>query len=92
MAELFASGRIVDCIVALMFIELAMVMYLRKRGFIHIALIPLAINSAAGAALLLSLRAALRQDSWPTVALWLVAALIAHGADLWMRSRKGAGT
>jgi hypothetical protein len=38
-------------------------------------------NLAAGACLLLALRAALTQAGWPWVALFLTAALVAHIGD-----------
>ena len=42
----------------------------------------------AGAFLLLALRAALTGAPWPSIAIWLLAALIAHLADLVRRWRK----
>jgi hypothetical protein len=44
-------------------------------------------NLAAGACLLLALRAALTGASWPPVAAWLLAALLANLVDLAERLR-----
>jgi hypothetical protein len=86
MAELFASGRIVDLIVALMVLEgLALMTWRRWSGRGPRAL-DLVLNLAAGAALLLALRAALTGSAWPWVALPLTLALPLHLADL-CRSR-----
>ncbi len=87
MSELFASGRAVDVVLALMALEaLALALYwrLRRRG---IAGVDLAVSLLAGAALLLALRAALTGAAWPWVAGWLAAALGAHVADLARRWR-----
>jgi hypothetical protein len=78
---LFASGRVVDIALALMLLEAAWLwVYRRMRGR---AFPPadLAWNLAAGACLLLALRAALTQAGWPWVALFLSAALVAHVGD-----------
>ncbi len=85
MADLFASGRIVDGVVALMFLELMVLTLVRKKTHRGVPMPSLLTNLAAGAALLMSLRAALVDDRWQVVALWLIAALIAHVLDLKMR-------
>jgi hypothetical protein len=84
-AELFASGRVVDGIVMLMIIEYAVLIFLRKRSGSSLSASSLVANLAAGAALLLSLRAALVGSSWRWVSIWLLLALLAHAADLKMR-------
>lgn len=45
-------------------------------------------NLTAGLCLMLALRSALQANGWPGLALWLAAAGVAHGADLWMRWRR----
>lgn len=85
MGELFASGRVVDCILVFMAIEslgLIVVHRLRRSGPSPRELI---VSLSAGAALLLALRAAVVGSHWPVVALWLVVALIAHLSDLRLR-------
>jgi hypothetical protein len=84
-AELFASGRIVDAIVVLMLIECAALISLRKKSGSGLATAALVTNLAAGASLLMSLRAALIGSPWQIVSLWLVLALLAHLADLKIR-------
>jgi hypothetical protein len=87
MADLFATGRIVDLILLLMIAEtflLAGHRHLTGRG---VAIMPLLANMAAGACLLLALRATLSGAPWSVVALALGAAFGMHALDL--RSRWG---
>lgn len=84
-AELFASGRIVDAIVVFMLIECAVLIALRNKSSSGISTAALTTNLLAGAALLLSLRAALIGSPWQMVSIWLLLALFAHVADLKMR-------
>jgi hypothetical protein len=85
LAELFASGRVIDCVLALMLIESAALLLLRQRGRRGLAPIEIAASLGAGAALLLALRAALVGSPWPWISLWLIAALAAHLFDLRLR-------
>jgi hypothetical protein len=81
-----ASGRAVDAILLLVFVEAIVVLLLARRGRgPGAALLPTLI---AGAALLLALRAALMQAPWTAVAAWLAAAGLAHGVDLALRLRR----
>jgi hypothetical protein len=84
-AELFASARIVDFIVALMLIELAILAFVRSRRHRGIAAAELSVSLAAGIGLLLALRASLLRLSWQHVAMWLIVALIAHVLYLTLR-------
>jgi hypothetical protein len=81
-AELFATGRVVDLILVLMAAEGALLMVLRARTGRGLAPADLALNLLAGACLLLALRAALVGAGWGWVALGLAAALPAHLIDL----------
>ena len=85
MDQLFASGRIVDGIVALVFVEAAAL--LAWRAFRGAGPAPLALlgNLAAGLFLLLALRGALDGSSAAWIGLCLLGALIAHLADLLLR-------
>jgi hypothetical protein len=85
MAELFASGRIVDGIIVMMLVELVVLVIVRKRTRRGLPTPTLLVNLAAGAALLLSLRAALADYRWQIIALWLAIALIAHVLELRLR-------
>lgn len=87
MAELFASGRIVDLIVALVVVEAVALIALhraRQRGPGIASIIAMLVP---GVCLLLALRAALTAAPWTTIALWLAAALVAHMADVAHRMR-----
>ncbi len=86
MQQLLTSVHIVDAILVLVVIEgvvLAVVWRWTGRGLPPDQFLP---TLAAGACLLLALRNALTQ-AWPWVALWLVAALLSHLADLSLRWR-----
>jgi hypothetical protein len=82
LAELFASGHVVDLIIAFMAIEAVVLLVWRKRTGGGIAPGPLVASLLAGFFLLLALRSALTGAPWSMAALWLVAALVAHLADL----------
>lgn len=82
MAELFASGRILDLILAGMALEAAgLAFYHRRtgRGIAPSAFLP---NLLSGLCLLLAMRAGLGGAWWGWVALCLLGALALHLADL----------
>lgn len=82
MQALFASGRIIDIIAALVVVELIVLAihhYATGRGIEPRAILA---NLAAGLSLMLAVRAALVGAEWTWVAACLLAALIAHVADL----------
>lgn len=85
LGTLFASGRIIDAILALMVLEGAALLFLRARTGRGLAAPELVTNLAAGAALMLALRSALTGSSWTTTAMYLVIGLVAHLADLYAR-------
>jgi hypothetical protein len=88
MSALFASGRIVDLILALVVLEAVLLAVLHRRTGRAPAPTALAPNLCAGAALLVALRCALTGAWWGWVAAALLAALVAHGWDLssrWQR-------
>jgi len=87
MQELFAGGRIVGMILALMVLEaIALGLYHRRTGR-GIAPLDLLLNLAAGALLLLALRAAIVDPDPLAPAPYLAGALFAHVADLARRWR-----
>lgn len=94
MAELFSSGRAVDLILGLMLLEgfaLTLLWYRQGRG-VHPRL--LWVNLAAGASMLLALRAALVGASWVWVWLALALALAMHLGELavrWRSPRRAPG-
>jgi len=88
MADLFASGRLVDLILALVVIEAgALILYWRRRrhGIAPVDLLP---NLCAGAFLLLALRVTLADGGWKTASACLGAAGLAHLTDICRRWRK----
>jgi hypothetical protein len=88
MRDLFASGRVVELILGFMLIEaVALGIYHRRSGR-GVQPLDLAVNLAAGALLLLALRAA-RVDPDPLApAPYLAVALVAHLCDLARRWRR----
>lgn len=87
MADWFASGRIVDVIVALVAVEALVLVAVRLRFGRGPSTGALLSNLASGAALMLAVRAALTGADWPIVAAWLLAALIAHLTEMMIRFR-----
>jgi hypothetical protein len=88
MAELFASGRLVDLILIIVVIEaggLSIYWRSRRRGVSPGDLLP---NLCAGAFLLLALRLSLGGAGWLLCCASLAAAGIAHLADLARRWRQ----
>lgn len=82
MLSLFASGRIVDLMLMITFVEAVLLMLWRRRTGRGPAPDKLVINLLSGVFLMLALRAALVDAWWGWIACWLVAALLAHLLDL----------
>ncbi|MGE5155657.1 MAG: hypothetical protein ACM3ST_16810 [Bdellovibrio bacteriovorus] len=91
MAELFATGRVVDLILVLMALEALLLGLLWVRTARGVPPIPLVVNLVAGALLLLALRAALTGAGPSVTGTFLGLALVAHLADLLLRWRRRAG-
>jgi hypothetical protein len=85
MSQLFASGDIVDLILALVAAEALVLTALRRWTGRGPPLRTLLGNLLAGACLLLALRTALTGAPWQATAAWLGAALAAHLWDLGQR-------
>jgi len=85
MAELFASGWIIDAILLLMALETAvLVMYRRAAGRGPDAFAIVA-NVVAGGAVMVAVRIALTGGWWGWIAALLFASLIGHAADVYRR-------
>jgi hypothetical protein len=82
MAELFASGTIIDIILMLVLLEMAGLALAHRLTGRTPRLRTLLPNLAAGFLLLLGLRAALADLGWGLIALPLGLALLAHVLDL----------
>jgi hypothetical protein len=88
MADLFASGHLVDFILIVVALEAAalLVYWTRaKRGVAPLDLLP---NLCAGAFLLLALRATLAGGGWMIASLCRAAAGLAHLVDVYRRWRR----
>ena len=85
MDQIFADGRIVDWIVALVVVEAGALLAWRAARGSGPAALPLMGNLAAGLFLLLALRGALSGASATWIGLCLIAALVGHLADLLSR-------
>ena len=82
MSELFATGRVVDLILALVLVEVILLVSFRRKTGRGLGLAEVAGSLLAGAFLLLALRGALVGAAWPWIAASLFAALVAHLVDL----------
>lgn len=85
MQDFVASGRVVDVILVIMAIEAAALIAYRRMTGGGLTPSSVLLTLAPGALLLLALRAALTSEAWFIIVAWLVAALLAHLADLWSR-------
>lgn len=89
LADLFASGRIIDAIIVLMVLETAALLAFRGvtgKGVSTRALLPF---MAAGICLMLALRAALVDGSWMVIASLLMLAFVFHILDIALRWTRG---
>lgn len=82
LSQWFASGRIVDVVIAVMAMEAIALLALRHTLKGRMAAIDIVLLLAPGLCLLLAMRAGLSGAAWEQVAAWLLAALLAHLADL----------
>jgi hypothetical protein len=80
--DLIASGRVVDVIMVFMGLEALGLWIYHRRTSLGPAPGDVAIMLSAGLCLLLALRAALTGANWAWIAIFLVASLVAHLADL----------
>ncbi|MBY6204882.1 hypothetical protein [Halomonas denitrificans] len=90
-AGLFESGRAADLVLVVLVVEAVLVCVLgaasrvRRSGGLPVA--GLLFNLAAGACLVLALRAVLTGADWRVAGAWLGAALAAHVGDVVQRLR-----
>ena len=85
MSGLFASGRIVDLLLAFVVLEAVALAVYRFRTGSGPAPMQIAGSLLAGACLMLALRGALTGGPWSSIAPWLAASLAAHLVDLRQR-------
>ena len=83
--RLFAGPHWLDLVIGLTVLEgLALSAYFRVTGR-GVAPAQFGINLVSGLCLMFALRCALAVAGWRWIALWLLAAGLAHGLDLWRR-------
>lgn len=87
MERYFTSPHLVDCILAFTVVEAVVLIWLRPRLAAHVRLIAIVVLLLPGVFLMLALRAALDGAAWPWVPAALLAALVAHVADIRERWR-----
>jgi fatty acid desaturase len=87
MAPLFASGRIVDLILAFTVFEVVALSLYRRRTGHGVPAIDIVFNLLSGICLLGALRCALGGAWWGWIGACLFGSLVAHVADLWRRWR-----
>ncbi len=88
METLFEGGRVVDLILVVMIIEAVILCGLAIAWRDRLPLAGLLLNLAAGASLLLALRAVLTDADLAIAGLWLGVALFAHLGDLAQRLKR----
>lgn len=86
----FGLAQIFDLVIAFTLIECAaLALYHRATGK-GVAPRDFLANMASGLCLMLALRCAVHDAGAAWIALFLLAAGLAHGTDIWMRWRRGA--
>lgn len=88
MGALFSSGGIVDAILLAVALEAALLLWYRHRTGRGVPPADLLAMLAAGACLMLALRAALVGAAWPWIAACLAGSLATHLLDLGRRWRR----
>lgn len=88
MADLFASGRLVDLILVVVVLEAAALLLYWARTRRGVAPLDLLPNLCAGAFLLLALRTTIAGDGWMIACLCLAAAGLSHLIDVSRRWHK----
>ena len=91
MQSALASGLLIDLILGLVVLEALALAAWRQMSGRGLQTWDLIGNLAAGACLLLALRAALTGQGWTWIAFWLAASLPAHLFDLRRRLRAPTG-
>ena len=80
--QLYQGPLVVDIAIGFITLESLLLWAFHKFTGRGIALADCVLTIVSGVCLMLALRCALTPDGWPGMALFLIAAGIAHGADL----------
>jgi hypothetical protein len=91
LAASFADGSLLLAIVALIALEAAALLWLWYRRSTGLAPRDYLGNLVSGGLLMMAVRAALLDQSWMIVAMWLLGALSAHMLDVLLRWRWPVG-
>lgn len=83
--SLVLSGRIVDIMLVMVALEIVLLGTLRRGHADGVSMLALLINIGAGGSLMLALRGSLVGSGWLWISACLLAALLLHIADLYMR-------
>ncbi len=84
---MFETGGVILVILGLVVIEAAALAVFHQRTGRGIPLLPMLANLAAGGCLMLAIRAALLDQDWPMIGMFMGLALIAHLLDFGSRLR-----
>ncbi|RZJ23595.1 MAG: hypothetical protein EOO54_10720 [Haliea sp.] len=85
MEHLVAGTRLADLVILLTVLEAFVLVLYRWSTARGLAPHEFLLNMVSGLCLMLALRSALADQGWPWQAGWLLAAGLAHWADLWRR-------
>ena len=88
--QLYQGPLVVDIAIGFITLETLLLWAFHKLTGCGLALADCVLTILSGACLMLALRCALTPEGWPGLALFLIAAGIAHGADLRTRWRNKA--
>jgi hypothetical protein len=88
--QFYQGPLVVDIAIGFITLETLLLWTFHKLTGRGLALPNCILTILSGACLMLALRCALTPDGWPGMALFLIAAGIAHGADLRTRWRDNA--
>lgn len=85
MEDFILSGQVANVMLVVLAAEVMLVGFHLWRYGMALPLLSIAASGMAGGALVLALRAALQEAGWLFVAMYLLAALLAHLADIALR-------
>lgn len=92
MSGSFGIPQLVDGVIALTLIEVAVIALHHRLTGAGVAPCEIGLNLLSGLCLMLALRCGVREAGALSIALWLLAAGVAHAADLrrrWRRATRG---
>jgi hypothetical protein len=88
MIDALSSGQLIDVVIAVTLLECAALVFYHHLTKGGLAPNDYLLNLTAGLCLMLALRSALADAGWIWMVLYLMAAGLAHGTDLWTRWRR----